>query len=40
MGGPSSGKKEFSMKMAEEFGYQYLSTGEILRKEILKVSSN
>jgi adenylate kinase family enzyme len=38
MGGPCSGKKEYAMLMAEEFGYTYISTGEILRNEIGKVS--
>jgi dephospho-CoA kinase len=40
MGGPCSGKKEMAQMMHEELGYMYISTGELLRKEILKVSNN
>jgi adenylate kinase family enzyme len=36
VGGPCSGKKEAAQMIQEEFGYRYISTGEILRKEILK----
>ena len=38
MGGPCSGKGKFAKMMAEELGYTYISTGEILRNEITKVS--
>ena len=40
MGGPCSGKSEMSQLMSDEFGYFYISTGELLRKEINKVSIN
>ena len=38
MGGPCSGKRNFAMKIAEEFNFTYLSAGDILRNEITKVS--
>ena len=31
MGGPCSGKKQNSELMAEDFGYTYISTGDLLR---------
>jgi adenylate kinase family enzyme len=40
IGGPCSGKKEYALYLAEQLGYTYVSTGDILRLEIEKVSPN
>lgn len=40
LGGPCSGKVVQCEKLVEEFGYTHLSTGELLRKEMTKVSEH
>lgn len=39
-GGPGSGKGTQSLKIAERYGFQYISVGELLRKKIHSASSN
>ena len=39
-GGPASGKGTQCEKLIEEFGYQHISTGDLMRDEIARVSSN
>ncbi|KAM8791212.1 adenylate kinase isoenzyme 5 isoform 3-T3 [Rhynchonycteris naso] len=39
-GGPGSGKGTQSLKIAERYGFQYISVGELLRKKIHSTSSN
>lgn len=38
LGGPASGKGTQCEKMVEEFGYTHISTGDLMRKEMEKVS--
>ncbi|KAK2107146.1 Adenylate kinase isoenzyme 5 [Saguinus oedipus] len=38
--GPGSGKGTQSLKIAERYGFQYISVGELLRKKIHSTSSN
>ncbi|XP_072506008.1 adenylate kinase isoenzyme 5 isoform X2 [Notamacropus eugenii] len=40
IGGPGSGKGTQSLKIAERFGFEYISVGELLRKRIHNTSSN
>ncbi|KAM6220002.1 adenylate kinase isoenzyme 5 isoform 2-T2 [Rhynchocyon petersi] len=40
IGGPGSGKGTQSLKIAERYGFQYISVGELLRKKIHNTSSN
>ncbi|KAL6079239.1 hypothetical protein STEG23_004375 [Scotinomys teguina] len=40
IGGPGSGKGTQSLKIAERYGFQYISVGELLRKKIHSASSN
>lgn len=40
LGGPASGKGTQCEKMVEEFGYTHISTGDLLRAEMQKVSSH
>uniref|UniRef100_H0V057 Adenylate kinase 5 n=1 Tax=Cavia porcellus TaxID=10141 RepID=H0V057_CAVPO len=40
LGGPGSGKGTQSLKIAERYGFQYISVGELLRKKIHSASSN
>lgn len=40
IGGPGSGKGTQSLKIAERYGFQYVSVGELLRKKIHSTSSN
>ncbi|XP_044529299.1 adenylate kinase isoenzyme 5 [Gracilinanus agilis] len=40
LGGPGSGKGTQSLKIAEHFGFEYISVGELLRKRIHSTSSN
>ncbi|XP_027729861.1 adenylate kinase isoenzyme 5 [Vombatus ursinus] len=40
IGGPGSGKGTQSLKIAERFGFEYISVGELLRKRIHSTSSN
>uniref|UniRef100_A0A8D0MS15 Adenylate kinase isoenzyme 5 n=1 Tax=Sus scrofa TaxID=9823 RepID=A0A8D0MS15_PIG len=40
IGGPGSGKGTQSLKIAERYGFQYISVGELLRKKIHSTSSN
>ncbi|XP_074077238.1 adenylate kinase isoenzyme 5 isoform X2 [Macrotis lagotis] len=40
IGGPGSGKGTQSLKIAEHFGFEYISVGELLRKRIHNTSSN
>ncbi|XP_051855347.1 adenylate kinase isoenzyme 5 isoform X2 [Antechinus flavipes] len=40
IGGPGSGKGTQSLKIAERFGFEYISVGELLRKKIHNTSSN
>lgn len=37
-GGPGSGKGTQCEKLVEEFGYTHISTGDLIRMEIKKVS--
>lgn len=39
-GGPGSGKGTQSLKIAERYGFEYISVGELLRKKIHSTSSN
>lgn len=39
-GGPGSGKGTQSLKIAERYGFEYISVGELLRKKIHNTSSN
>lgn len=39
-GGPGSGKGTQSLKIAERYGFQCISVGELLRKKIHSASSN
>jgi cytidylate kinase len=38
LGGPASGKGTQCEKMVEEFGYTHISTGDLMRVEMQKVS--
>lgn len=38
LGGPATGKGTQCAKLVEEFGYQHISTGDLLRHEIAKGS--
>ena len=38
-GGPGSGKGTQCEKLVEEFGYTHISTGDLIRMEIKKVST-
>jgi dephospho-CoA kinase len=40
VGGPGSGKGTQCAKLVEEFGYTHISTGDLMRVEMKKVSSN
>ncbi|XP_053446934.1 adenylate kinase isoenzyme 5 isoform X2 [Nycticebus coucang] len=40
IGGPGSGKGTQSLKIAERYGFQYISVGELLRKRIHSASSS
>uniref|UniRef100_A0A8C5UGV6 Adenylate kinase isoenzyme 5 n=1 Tax=Malurus cyaneus samueli TaxID=2593467 RepID=A0A8C5UGV6_9PASS len=40
IGGPGSGKGTQSLKIAERYGFKYISVGELLRKKIHSTSSN
>ncbi|XP_024060265.2 adenylate kinase isoenzyme 5 [Terrapene carolina triunguis] len=40
LGGPGSGKGTQSLKIAERYGFEYISVGELLRKKIHNTSSN
>ncbi|NXW48641.1 KAD5 kinase, partial [Nyctiprogne leucopyga] len=40
IGGPGSGKGTQSLKIAERYGFNYISVGELLRKKIHSTSSN
>uniref|UniRef100_A0A8C8VG32 Adenylate kinase isoenzyme 5 n=1 Tax=Pelusios castaneus TaxID=367368 RepID=A0A8C8VG32_9SAUR len=40
LGGPGSGKGTQSLKIAERYGFEYISVGELLRKKIHSTSSN
>lgn len=40
LGGPASGKGTQCEKMVEEFGYTHISTGDLMRVEMQKVSFN
>lgn len=40
LGGPASGKGTQCEKMVEEFGYTHISTGDLMRAEMTKVSYN
>lgn len=40
LGGPGSGKGTQSLKIAERYGFNYISVGELLRKKIHSTSSN
>lgn len=35
LGGPGSGKGTQSLKIAERYGFQYMSVGELLRKKMI-----
>ena len=39
IGGPASGKGTQCEKLIEEFGYTHISTGDLMREEIKRVSS-
>ena len=39
-GGPGSGKGTQCEKLVEEFGYTHISTGDLIRMEIKKVSTS
>lgn len=38
LGGPASGKGTQCAKLVEEFGYMHISTGDLMRAEIAKVT--
>ena len=38
VGGPGSGKGTQCAKLVEEFGYTHISTGDLMRVEMKKVS--
>jgi UMP-CMP kinase len=38
LGGPASGKGTQCQKLVEEFGYTHISTGDLIRAEIKRVS--
>ena len=40
VGGPGSGKGTQCAKLVEEFGYTHISTGDLMRVEMKKVSLN
>ncbi|XP_069497774.1 adenylate kinase isoenzyme 5 [Ambystoma mexicanum] len=40
IGGPGSGKGTQSLKIAERYGFEYISVGELLRRKIHNTSSN
>ncbi|XP_020650346.3 adenylate kinase isoenzyme 5 isoform X2 [Pogona vitticeps] len=40
IGGPGSGKGTQSLKIADRYGFEYISVGELLRKKIHNTSSN
>ena len=37
-GGPASGKGTQCERLVEEFGYKHISTGDLMRAEVAKVS--
>jgi hypothetical protein len=39
LGGPASGKGTQCAKLVEEFGYTHISTGDLFRAEVAKVST-
>ena len=39
LGGPSSGKRLYCEKLVQEFGYTYISTGDLMRIEMKTVSN-
>ena len=39
LGGPASGKGTQCAKLVEEFGYTHISTGDLFRAEVKKVTS-
>ena len=39
LGGPASGKGTQCAKLVEEFGYTHISTGDLFRAEVTKVSN-
>jgi cytidylate kinase len=39
LGGPASGKGTQCAKLVEEFGYTHISTGDLFRAEVAKVSN-
>jgi adenylate kinase family enzyme len=39
-GGPASGKGTQCAKLVEEFGYTHISTGDLMRLEMKKVSGS
>ncbi len=39
LGGPASGKGTQCAKLVEEFGYTHISTGDLFRAEVAKVSA-
>ena len=39
LGGPASGKGTQCAKLVEEFGYTHISTGDLFRAEVSKVSN-
>lgn len=39
LGGPASGKGTQCSKLVEEFGYTHISTGDLFRAEVAKVSN-
>lgn len=39
LGGPASGKGTQCQKLVEEFGYTHISTGDLFRAEVAKVSN-
>ena len=39
LGGPASGKETQCAKLVKEFGFTYLSMGDIMRAEVLKGTS-
>ena len=39
LGTPASGKRTHCAKLVEEFGYTFISVGDLLRAEIAKVTA-
>ena len=40
LGGPATGKGTQCERLVEEFGYTHISTGDLMRAEIARVSCN